>query len=54
MLFLKKIPGLCGKGVTLLDKAAYYSAVVTADGYCLVWGRIDNGQLSINFTPWQL
>lgn len=40
-----EIPGLCGKGVTVLSGGAHHSAAVTADGQCLVWGRLDGGQL---------
>lgn len=49
-----KIRDLCGKGVTLIDGGAHHSAAVTATGECLVWGRIDGGQLGISFTPAQL
>ncbi|KAF4998176.1 hypothetical protein FDECE_11853 [Fusarium decemcellulare] len=49
-----KIPGLCGRGVKVLDGGAHHSAAVTADGECLVWGRLDGGQLGIDFTPKQL
>lgn len=49
-----KIPGLCGKGVTVLDGGAHHSAAVTADGQFLVWGQIHSGQLGISFTPDQL
>lgn len=49
-----KIRGLCGKGVVCLDGGAHHSAAVTADGQCLVWGRLDGGQLGIAFSPEQL
>ncbi|KAK1764429.1 regulator of chromosome condensation 1/beta-lactamase-inhibitor protein II [Phialemonium atrogriseum] len=49
-----KIPGLCGKGVTVLDGGAHHSAAVTTDGQFLVWGQIHSGQLGISFTPDQL
>ncbi|KAI8692542.1 hypothetical protein NCS56_00011200 [Fusarium sp. Ph1] len=49
-----KIRDLCGRGVTLIDGGAHHSAAVTATGECLVWGRIDGGQLGISFTPAQL
>ncbi|POR38947.1 Uncharacterized protein TPAR_00847 [Tolypocladium paradoxum] len=52
--FPTKIPGLCGKGVTILSGGAHHSAAVTADGQCLVWGRMDGGQLGVAFTPGQL
>lgn len=49
-----KIPDLCGKGVAVLDGGAHHSAAVTDDGKCLMWGRMDDGQLGISFTPEQL
>jgi regulator of chromosome condensation len=49
-----KIPTLSGKGVVLVDGGAHHSAAVTAAGQCFVWGRLDCGQLGINFTPEQL
>ncbi|KAI0196957.1 regulator of chromosome condensation [Astrocystis sublimbata] len=48
-----KIPDLCGKGVTVLSGGADHSAAVTADGQCLVWGRIDGGQLGVKFSDEQ-
>ncbi|OAQ98570.1 hypothetical protein LLEC1_07578 [Akanthomyces lecanii] len=49
-----KIPALCGKGVTLLAGGAHHSAAVTSTGDCLVWGRIDGGQLGIKFSAEQI
>lgn len=49
-----KIRELCGKGVTVLDGGAHHSAAITGDGQCLMWGRIDGGQLGIEFTEEQL
>ncbi|KAK7215145.1 hypothetical protein V2G26_003148 [Clonostachys chloroleuca] len=49
-----KIRGLTGKGVVALDGGAHHSAAVTLDGQCLVWGRMDGGQLGVEFTPEQL
>lgn len=49
-----KIPELCGKGITVMAGGAHHSAAVTADGECLVWGRLDGGQLGIQFSPEQL
>lgn len=49
-----KIPGLCGKGVVVLDGGAHHSAAVTAEGDCLLWGRMDGGQLGVAFAPEQL
>ncbi|ATY64110.1 Ran exchange factor Prp20 [Cordyceps militaris] len=48
------IRDLCGKGVTVLAGGAHHSAAVTMDGKCLVWGRMDGGQLGIRFTTEQL
>jgi regulator of chromosome condensation len=48
------IPGLRGRGVVGLAGGSHHSAAVTADGQCLVWGRLDGGQLGIAFTPEQL
>ncbi|KAI0547220.1 regulator of chromosome condensation 1/beta-lactamase-inhibitor protein II [Xylaria curta] len=45
-----KIHNLCQKGVVILDGGAHHSAAVTANGQCLVWGRIDAGQLGVAFT----
>ncbi|KAI1122958.1 regulator of chromosome condensation 1/beta-lactamase-inhibitor protein II, partial [Nemania abortiva] len=44
-----KIHHLCQKGVVILDGGAHHSAAVTANGQCLVWGRIDAGQLGVSF-----
>ncbi|KAK3298950.1 regulator of chromosome condensation 1/beta-lactamase-inhibitor protein II [Chaetomium fimeti] len=52
--FPMRIPGLRGKGVVSLAGGAHHSAAVTADGQCLVWGRLDGGQLGITFSPEQL
>ncbi|CAM1505051.1 Fc.00g106880.m01.CDS01 [Cosmosporella sp. VM-42] len=49
-----KISDLCGKGIRVWDGGAHHSAAVTAHGECLVWGRIDSGQLGIEFTIEQL
>lgn len=49
-----KVPDLSGKGVLVLDGGSHHSAAVTKDGQCLVWGRIDGGQLGVRFTPEQL
>ncbi|KAI1294051.1 regulator of chromosome condensation 1/beta-lactamase-inhibitor protein II [Xylaria venustula] len=49
-----KIRHLCKKGVTTLAGGAHHSAAVTAEGQCLVWGRIDAGQLGVAFTPEQI
>ncbi|KPM39872.1 hypothetical protein AK830_g6690 [Neonectria ditissima] len=49
-----KIPALSGKGVQVLDGGTHHSAAVTAGGQCLMWGRIDGGQLGIEFTQEQM
>ncbi|KAL7931489.1 regulator of chromosome condensation 1/beta-lactamase-inhibitor protein II [Trichoderma chlorosporum] len=49
-----KIPELCGRGITTIAGGAHHSAAVTADGECLVWGRLDGGQLGIQFSAQQL
>ncbi|KND88525.1 Protein pim1 [Tolypocladium ophioglossoides CBS 100239] len=49
-----KIRDLCGKGVTVIDGGAHHSAAVSGAAEFLVWGRIDGGQLGINFTTEQL
>ncbi|KAI1105910.1 regulator of chromosome condensation 1/beta-lactamase-inhibitor protein II [Jackrogersella minutella] len=49
-----KIRSLCQKQVLVLDGGAHHSAAVTADDQCLAWGRIDDGQLGIAFTPEQI
>lgn len=49
-----KIPDLCGKGVVILDGGAHHSAAVLAEGGCMVWGRMDGGQLGFTLHPEQL
>ncbi|KJZ72259.1 hypothetical protein HIM_08300 [Hirsutella minnesotensis 3608] len=49
-----KIRDLCGKSVTTISGGAHHSAAVTADGQCLLWGRLDGGQLGIRFSAEQL
>lgn len=49
-----KIRALCGQGVHTLAGGGHYSVAVTAAGRCLVWGRIDGGQLGLPFTLEQL
>ncbi|KAL2024296.1 hypothetical protein VTK56DRAFT_8778 [Thermocarpiscus australiensis] len=48
------VPGLRRKGVVHLAGGAHHSAAVTTDGQCLVWGRLDVGQLGIAFSPAQI
>ncbi|OIW23716.1 RCC1/BLIP-II protein, partial [Coniochaeta ligniaria NRRL 30616] len=49
-----KISQLRGLGVVLLDGGAHHSVAVTAEGQCLVWGRIDGGQLGVDLSAAQL
>ncbi|KAH8911929.1 RCC1/BLIP-II [Coniochaeta sp. PMI_546] len=49
-----KVSQLGGKGVELLDGGGHHSVAVTAGGQCFVWGRIDGGQLGVEFTADQL
>lgn len=49
-----KIHGLCGKGVHVLSGGAHHSAAVTGDGQFMVWGRLDGGQLGVEFAPEKL
>lgn len=49
-----RVIGLCGQGVILIDGGEQHSAAITTDGRCLVWGRIDGGQLGVKFTEAQL
>jgi len=49
-----RVSQLGGKGVVLLDGGAHHSVAVTGDGECYVWGRIDGGQLGIEFNADQL
>ncbi|KAL1906092.1 hypothetical protein Sste5344_008205 [Sporothrix stenoceras] len=49
-----KIKALSGRGVVHLAGGAHHSAAVTSDGTCLVWGRRDDGQLGVDFTPEEL
>lgn len=50
----RKIFPLCGKGVKLIAGGANHSAAITEDGQCYLWGRMDGGQLGIEFTEAQL
>jgi regulator of chromosome condensation len=49
-----KIRHLSQKGVTTLAGGSFHSAAITAGGQCLVWGRVDPGQLGVTFTPEQI
>lgn len=49
-----KIPDLGGKDVTILSGGADHSAAITAEGQCLVWGRIDGGQLGVELKAEEL
>lgn len=49
-----KIHDLCGKQVIAIAGGTHHSGAVTADGQCLMWGRMDGGQLGIQFSQEQL
>lgn len=49
-----KIRALCGRGVVLLDGGAHHSGALTAAGECLLWGRMDGGQLGVALAPDEL
>lgn len=49
-----KISDLCGKGIQLIDGGAHHSAAVSHAGDLYVWGRMDGGQLGVDFTACQL
>ncbi|KAJ6780383.1 hypothetical protein PWT90_03527 [Aphanocladium album] len=49
-----KVADLCGKQIELIAGGAHHSAAVSRSGELLVWGRMDGGQLGIEFTPDQL
>jgi regulator of chromosome condensation len=49
-----KILDLQRKGVVHMDAGLSHSAAVTKEGDCLVWGRMDVGQLGIRFSTEQL
>ncbi|TWU72319.1 Regulator of chromosome condensation [Metarhizium rileyi] len=49
-----KIRDLCGKGVTTMAGGTHHSGAVTSDGKVYMWGRLDGGQLGIDFSQSQL
>ena len=49
-----KIPNFSGSNVTLLAGGANHSASVTTDDRCFAWGKMDSGQLGMDFTAEQL
>ncbi|KAI1750366.1 regulator of chromosome condensation [Xylaria castorea] len=49
-----KISHLGGKNITVSSGGADHSVAVTTDGQCLVWGRIDRGQLGIELSDEQI
>ncbi|KAI5459639.1 regulator of chromosome condensation 1/beta-lactamase-inhibitor protein II [Mariannaea sp. PMI_226] len=49
-----KVRDLCGANVVSIDGGAHHSTAVTTDGQCFAWGRMDCGQLGIDFTSDQL
>ncbi|KAF2398475.1 RCC1/BLIP-II [Trichodelitschia bisporula] len=44
----KLVKALEKRGVTMIDGGLQHSVAVTADGECLVWGRMDGSQLGID------
>lgn len=46
----RKVEGLCRIGVKALSAGEDYSAAVTDTGECLIWGRVDGGQLGIDLS----
>lgn len=42
------------QGIVQMDGGEQHSTAVTADGRCLVWGRIDGGHLGVKLTEAQL
>ena len=44
------IPALTGKEVTCISGGAHHSIAVTADGECLVWGRLDGYQCGLQLS----
>lgn len=49
-----RITTLCKRNITLLDGGEFHSLAITGDGRCLVWGRLDGGQLGIKLTKEEL
>ncbi|QLI74725.1 Guanine nucleotide exchange factor SRM1 [Metarhizium brunneum] len=49
-----KIRDLCGKGVVSMAGGTHHSGAVTEDGKVYMWGRLDGGQLGIDFSQSQL
>lgn len=49
-----KIRDLCGKGVQTMAGGTHHSGAVTEDGKVYMWGRLDGGQLGIEFSQTQL
>lgn len=49
-----KIQSLGKAGVTHLAGGGNHSCAVTADGRCFAWGKMDSGQLGIDFSAVQL
>lgn len=44
----QEVKSLSGKGVTCIKGGGHHSIAVTESGDCLVWGRMDGGQLGID------
>lgn len=49
-----RITTLSKRNITFLDGGEFHSLAITSDGRCLVWGRLDGGQLGIKLTQEEL
>lgn len=47
----QRIKSLTGKDMKMVAGGMHHSVCVTESGECLVWGRIDGGQLGIDIPP---
>ena len=46
----KKVPSLAGKKMKMISGGNHHSIGVTDSGECLVWGRLDGGQLGLDIS----
>ena len=44
----RKVPSLVGKKWKMVSGGRHHSLVITQDGECLVWGRMDGSQLGVD------
>lgn len=49
-----RITTLSKRNITFLDGGEFHSLAITGDGRCLVWGRLDGGQLGIELSQEEL